>query len=402
MRRRLDNRLARRLFLHRHLLGAAPSGTGRGDDLMAVIRGLGFVQIDSVSTVERAHHMILLARRPAYRPRHLTPLLERHRLLFEHWTHDAAVIPTEMFPHWRIRFARDGARLHRKWETWQGPAYRDQLDEVARHIREYGPARSRDIEGDTPRTRSTGWWDWRPSKAALEFLWRTGELAVTRRENFAKIYDLTDRVVPEPFLAQHPAPEDSIAHLNAAALDRLGFATSGHIAAFWAHVTPQQSAAWCRDEAAAGRLEQIDVEGADGRTRPHYARPGATEAAAVLPPVTQRLRILSPFDPALRDRNRAEFLFGFRYRIEIFVPEAQRSYGYYVFPILEGDRLIGRIDMKARRDADTLAVRRVWLEPEIRPSKGRLSRLEAELTRVARFAGVSRIAYDDEWLAAAS
>lgn len=395
----LSNSAARRVFLHRHLLGQPPQGPGRGEDLLQVIRDLGFVQVDSVTTVERAHHMILFARRPAYRPKHLRPLLERHRLLFEHWTHDAAIIPVDFFPHWRLRFERDGERLHQRWEKWQGRAYRDEVARVLEHVAQAGPVRSGDLAEDRPQGTSGGWWNWHPSKTALEYLWRTGALSVAGREGFTKVYDLTERVVPDPHLSLRHDRRHSVDWLNRAALDRLGFATSGHIAAFWAHVTPQEATDWCAAELAAGRLDRIDVEGADGRTRPHFAAPGLIEEAAALPEVTGRLRILSPFDPALRDRKRAEFLFGFHYRIEIFVPEAQRTYGYYVFPILEGDRLIGRIDMKARRDLGTLAVRRMWLEPGVKPSKGRLARLEAELARMARFAGVDGVEYDPDWLA---
>lgn len=394
----LPNRAARRLFLHRHLLGDPPQGPGKGEDLMQVIRALGFVQVDSVNTVERAHHMILFARRPAYRPAHLRPLLEKHRLLFEHWTHDAAIVPVEFFPHWRLRFDRDGARLHEKWENWQGPDYRAELDRVLERIAAGGPVRSGDLAEDRAPGATAGWWNWHPSKAALEYLWRAGRLSVCHREGFTKVYDLTERVVPAPLLADVPEAAASVDWLNNGALDRLGFATSGQIAAFWAHVTPQEAADWCRAEAAEGRLERIDIEGADGRLRPHFARPGTLAEAAALPEVTGRLRILSPFDPALRDRARAEFLFGFHYRIEIFVPEARRHYGYYVFPVLEGDRLIGRIDMTGWQQDDGLAVRRLWLEPGVKMSKGRRARLDAELARVARFAGVDRVVFGPDWL----
>lgn len=394
----LTNRAARRVFLHRHLLGDPPQGPGKGDDLMSVIRALGFVQVDSVNTVERAHHMILFARRPAYRPRHLRPLLETQRLLFEHWTHDAAIVPVEFFPHWRLRFARDEARLHGRWESWQGTQYRSEVEKVLAHVTAHGPVRSGDLAEDRAPGETAGWWNWHPSKTALEYLWRTGQLSVSRREGFTKVYDLTERVIPPEARAPAPTEADSIDWLNHAAITRLGFATSGHVAAFWAHVTPQEAAAWCAAEEAAGRLERIDVQGADGRTRPHYARPGLVAEAEALPEVTGRLRILSPFDPALRDRKRAEFLFGFHYRIEIFVPEPKRRYGYYVFPILEGDRLIGRIDMTARRQDDGLAVKRLWLEPGVRLSKGRQARLDAELVRVARFAGVHQVRHAPGWL----
>ncbi|OWU86053.1 hypothetical protein ATO6_04080 [Oceanicola sp. 22II-s10i] len=391
----LDNTAARRIFLHRHLLGDAPAGPGKGDDLMEVIRGLGFVQVDSVNTVERAHHMILFARRPAYRPKHLKPLLERDRRLFEHWTHDASVIPTEFLPHWHLRYARNRDKMEAKWTRWQGDAFVSSLETVMEKVRELGAVRGGDLAEDGNAGNGGGWWNWHPSKTALEFLWHTGSLAVTRREGFAKVYDLAERVHPPHEPGEHA---ESIDWLNNAAMDRLGFATSGQIAAFWAHVTPSEAAEWCRAEEAAGRLEQIRVGAAGGGARAFYARPGLVEEAGAAAPVTGRLRILSPFDPAIRDRKRCEYLFGYHYRIEIFVPEAQRKYGYYVFPILEGDRLIGRIDMKALRDAGVLSVTRLWLEPGVKASKGRLAKLDAELARVARFAGVERVDYAPDWL----
>jgi len=395
----LSNADARKLFLHRHLLGEAPQGPGRGDDLLNLIRALGFVQVDSVNTVERAHHMILFARRPAYRPAYLKPLLERDRSLFEHWTHDAAVIPTEFFPHWRLRFDRDDRRLHARWSEWQGTDYVDELERVIEHIRANGPCLSSDLLGEEGRGGpSGGWWNWHPSKTALEYNWRTGRLAVARREGFQKIYDLTERVLPEAAARPRPPLAETVDFLNWGAMERLGFATSGHVAAFWAHLSPAETAQWCRDQVAAGELIDIRVENARGMPRPFLAPPGIFDEVTELAPPPNRLRILSPFDPLIRDRNRTELLFGFHYRIEIFVPESRRRYGYYVFPMLEGDRLIGRIDMRAERDAGILRVAKLWLEDGVRFSKGRMQRLDQELARMARFAGLASVAHADGWL----
>ena len=135
----------------------------------------------------------------------------------------------------------------------------------------------------------------------------------------------------------------------------------------------------------------------DGSHRRAFARPDVLQAAAAAPVPTGRLRVLSPFDPALRDRKRAERLFGFHYRIEVFTPAAKRIYGYYVFPLLEGDRLVGRIDMKAHRADGVLRVRALWPERGIAWGKGRQARLEAELHRVARFAGCDRVDWLDGW-----
>ncbi|QOL82326.1 winged helix-turn-helix domain-containing protein [Pseudooceanicola spongiae] len=391
----LENTHARRLFLHRHELGTHPKGHGRGEDLLDLIRRLGFIQVDSVNTLARAHDMILFARRPAYRPSHLAPLIERDRHLFEHWTHDAAIIPIDFLPYIRLRFVRDAARMQARWPRWQGEAFLAELQQVRAHVTERGDVCSADLKS-AEAEKSTGWWDWHPSKAALEYLWRSGEMAISRRQNFRKYYNLVERVHGHPEILPD---ETCLNWLNSAALERLGFATSGEIAAFWDIATPTEARQWCQSESAAGRLEEIDVENADGSIRRAFARPCVAQEAATLSEVPARLRVLSPFDPALRDRNRAERLFGFRYRIEIFVPESKREYGYYVFPLLERDRLVGRIDMKADRAAGVLNITRLWPERGVAFGAGRRQRLEAELDRVARFAGVERVAFGPDWLA---
>ena len=393
----LANLHARRLFLARHGLLAAPAGGSRAADVAGTVSALGFVQVDSVNTLARAHDLILWSRRPAYRPLMLAALQTRHRAVFEHWTHDAAVIPMEFFPHWRLRFARDAAHLAPRWRAWQGAAFEDRFDSVLDRIARDGACTSADLAPGESR-RSTGWWDWHPSKTALEYLWRTGRIAVARRDGFRKVYDLTERVIPAPHLATRPDPQDSIDWACATALDRLGFATANQIAAFWALATPAEARAWCAAETAAGRLVTLAVTLADGSTRPAVARPGTTDEAAALPPPSGRIRLLSPFDPALRDRTRAERLFGFRYRIEIFVPEPQRRYGYYVFPVLEGETLIGRLDLRAARDARRLALRAFWPEPGIRMGRQRIDRLMAELARLLPLADCDRIDLAPGWL----
>lgn len=396
-RPRLDNTTARRLFLDRHALIEPPTGPAKGADLLALIRRLGFVQVDSVNTVERAHHMILWSRRQGYRPENLKRLLERDRVLFEHWTHDASVIPVDFFPHWRLRFNRDAARIRQRYTDWQGTDFHARIEDVLVQIRANGPVGSGEVGEDEARGPG-GWWDWHPSKTALEFLWRTGVLSVCERRNFAKVYDLTERVHPAHASADCPDPQHTIDWACAEALDRLGFATSGEIAAFWAKVTPDEAKAWCVRMLASGAIEEIEIEGHDGSPRRCFARPGLTDLAAATPEPAHRLRILSPFDPALRDRNRTERLFGFHYRIEIFVPEAQRKYGYYVFPVLEGDRLIGRIDMKCRRADGVLAVTAFWPERGIRMGQGRIARLESELSRLGRFTACPAIDFAPGWL----
>ena len=391
----LTNRDARRLFLHHHALAEQPTGPARGDALYDLIDRLGFVQVDSINTVERAHHMILFARRQSYRPRHLKPLLEKDRRLFEHWTHDASIIPAEFFPHWQLRFRRHAVRLRERWDNWHGQEFVSKFDDVLQRIREHGPVTSGEVGEDEERSGG-GWWEWHPSKTALEYLWRTGSLCVCHRQGFFKVYDLTERVMPEQHRTHVPEDHETIEWACSAAMDRLGFATSGEIAAFWETVSAAEAKTWCSEALDQGRLIEIEVECADGKRRRCFAWPDLLQRLDRVPEPSGRIRVLSPFDPALRDRKRTERLFGFRYRIEVFVPAPKRQYGYYVFPLLEGDRLIGRIDMK--RDGDVLRVRAFWPERRVKLSACRLKKLETALDRMARFAQCQSVAFEDDWV----
>jgi len=393
----LGNTAARRLFLDRHGLHAAPGGPAKGADLLGLITQLGFVQLDSINTVARAHDLILFSRRPQYRPRNLSLLYERDKGLFEHWTHDASVIPMQFYPHWQMRMRRDVDVLIKRWRLWRRDGFEAQFQTVLDHIRDHGPCGTSDV-GKDEKKGSGGWWDWHPSKTALEYLWMTGALTVVRRDAFRKVYDLTERVIDENLRATQMSEAETIDWCCNAALNRLGFATSGELAAFWRHATPKECKAWTIQAQAAGQIVEIEVEQVDGKWRKCFARPDVLDDPALESAPTGRLRMLSPFDPALRDRARARRLFGFDYTIEIFVPEAKRQFGYYVFPLIEGDRLVGRVDMKAHRDRDVLHVRAVWPEPGVRWGKTRTRALEAEAERLTRLAGVSHVTWDTDWL----
>ncbi|MDC0660114.1 crosslink repair DNA glycosylase YcaQ family protein [Leisingera sp. SS27] len=395
---RLGNQEARRLFMDRHALLEQPAGPAKGADLLAMIHRLGFVQLDSINTVARAHDMILYSRRPGYRAQNLKRLYERDRGLFEHWTHDAAMIPMAFYPHWHLRFQRDTELLRKRWRNWRRDGFEARFETVLNHVRDHGPVSSSDV-GKDEKKGSGGWWDWHPSKTALEYLWRSGALTVVGRDGFQKRYDLTERVIEEHLRPGTSCNEAAtINWLCSAALDRLGFATSGELAAFWDTASPAEAKSWCAGQLRRGELEEVEVTQADGQLRKVFARPGTIEAATELGPAPGRMRVLSPFDPALRDRKRAERLFGFHYRIEVFTPAAKRQYGYYVFPLMEGARLAGRIDMKADRDADLLRVTAVWPEQDIKWTAARTRRQEAELERVARFAGVGGVHFAKGWL----
>ncbi|TPP10174.1 winged helix-turn-helix domain-containing protein [Rhizobium glycinendophyticum] len=390
----IPNPLARKIFLERQGLSRSPTKALSRQGLYELIHDLGFVQVDSIQWVERAHHQILFSRNQTYRQADLTHLTEKDRSLFEHWTHDASVIPSEFFPYWKHRFVRREAKIMENWAKWQGEGFDKAFEETYVRIRDHGPVMARDVKAEDHK--SGGWWNWHPSKTALEFLWHTGKLSIARREGFQKVYDLSERVIPQEHHAREVDHETFVDWACRAALTRLGFATSGEIAAFFDIITPDEAKAWItahRDE-----LEEVLLETVDGKPRASFAFADQVASLLEAPEPPARIRVLSPFDPLIRDRNRTERLFGFFYRIEVFVPEPKRQYGYYVFPLLEGDRLIGRIDMKAERKAGILDVRRLWLEPGVKPSAGRLEKLQAELQRIARFAGMESVRLQAGWL----
>jgi uncharacterized protein YcaQ len=355
---RLSVDQARRLVLTLQGLADRPRRLS-ADGVVDLVERLGFVQLDSINTVARAHHMILLARNQTYRPKLLRRPLEDARL-FEHWTDRiAAIIPTPFYPNWNRRFRRERARLERSFGRWVGEGFKEEVDHVLAHVRAHGPVMARDFAGEAP-ARPRGWWDWHAHKTALEYLWRTGRLAVARREGFQKVYDLAERVIPAALRAR-PALDADAAHreLLLAAADALGVATADDLADYYRlGVTATRDA--LDGLVAEGMLEPLQVTGWDRVAyRAQDARlPRSVDAAA----------LLTPFDPLVWYRARAERVFDFHYRLEFYVPPEQRRYGYFVMPFVLGDTLTARVDVKADRRAGVVRVPGAFAEPVVDPA----------------------------------
>jgi len=354
---------ARRLLLAGCALDRAPARATK-TRVIALVRELGFVQVDSINSVERAHHLILHARLDGYQPAQLAHHTEHSRHLFEHWTHDASVIRSDWLPWWTHRFERSRARLRQS--AWMrerlGRNWRKTLAEVRDALGSRGPLATRDFPRPARLGKSEGWWDWSPHKAALEFLWRTGEVAVHSRRGFEKVYDLAERVHGP--LPEQPPRDALVAWACMAALDRLGAATAREIAHFAWAITPAEASAWCGKAATRGEIAQVSLERLGRAPRPGFARLGWKDAAARVV-IDDTPRMLAPFDPLIRERARLAELFGFDYRFEAFVPAAKRVHGYYTMPILAGERLVSRLDLASDREAGVLRVGRAWHEPGI-------------------------------------
>jgi uncharacterized protein YcaQ len=388
---------ARRLVLALQGLADPPRRKLTVEGLLELVERLGYVQIDSINWVARAHHMILFARNQTYRPEMLRRLAEDDARLFEHWTHDASFIPTRFYPYWQVKFGRERDAMTERFGRRIDGHLGEQVEAVLGRIRDGGAVMARDLAGDRIR-QSQGWWDWHGGKVALEFLWHTGQLAIARRQGFQKVYDLSERVIPNGPGGEPPDHDGFVDWACRGALERLGVASHGEIARFWDLVSVTEAADWCRRESGRAALPVL-IESVDGKApRKVFARPDVADLLKDLPRPPGRLRVLSPFDPILRDRQRLARLFGFDYRIEVFVPAPKRRYGYYVFPLLEGETLVGRIDMKAGADRQALQVDALWMEPGHRLTKPRLGRLAAELDRVRRFVGAEDLRFRDGYL----
>lgn len=377
---------ARTLLLDAQGLTGDPARSATASAVMKVVDQLGFVQLDSIQRIERAHHLILGARLDGYRQATLHHLAFEKRALFEHWTHDASLIPTQLYGLWKPRFVRSEKRLRNlNWfmhRLGTGASATRAINKVLTRITREGHTRARDFDrGD--HGRATGWWDWTPEKMALEYLWRTGRLAIAGRDGFHKIYDLIERVLPHAHAAPEPSAEELVEWACLSALERLGTATSTELARFWGAISVARAAVWCREGVSAGRLVPVSLASQNGsKPRAGFALPDWERRAKRAPAVPDRTRLLSPFDPVMRDRQRVERLFGFDYRFEAFVPAAKRTWGYYVLPILEGDRLIGRVDPRFDRARGEVVTEGLWWEPGIKPTRARLRALEEALERI--------------------
>lgn len=383
---RISNRDARRLWLAGQGLAATPTGKL---DLDGLIKTLGFVQLDTIQVVARAHHHILWSRNQNYREPMLGRHLARDRKVFEHFTHDASVIPIDFYPMWQRQFRRLEAKV-RKWEWHRGMLDTDGRNAIKDRIRAEGPLCTKAF--DTKVQGEKKMWARPPHKLALDYMWYAGELSTSHRENFTKFYDLSERVIPSELLSQVPSDEAQIDWLCQAALDRMAFGSEGDIQRFWAAVSNTEAKQWAATNST--QLVPVEIETADRDTFTAWAPEDIETRLATAETPSSRLRILNPFDPVARDRTRLKRLFGFDYTVEMFVPAAKRKWGYYVYPLLEGDRFVGRIEIKADRKAGTLRVLKLWKEPKVKWTPARAAKLEAELARMLRFIGLEHLIWE--------
>ncbi len=362
---------ARKIILQ--AAGLAKHGQfGRGKEgVHKVISHLGFVQIDTNFVVERAHHHALAARVPDYRKEWPDELIEEGRV-FEFWTYATGYIPASDF---RYSLPRKQSYADR-WKP-RNPIEATLMRKVLDRIGREGPLMARDFENDRV-TKSTGWWDWRPSKVALERLFMGGQLMITRRKDFQKVYDLAENLMPRDVDTTVPSEAEFAQHVIRRALGTMGIAYAKEIV--WsARYVKADIKSMLAQMVAHGDVCRVEVEGLPRAQL--YALPEQVNAKIKLAKDTF---ILSPFDILNVFRHRLRDFFQFDYQVECFVPEAKRKYGYFALPILEGDAFIARMDSKADRKNATLVVQNLHFEPG-KLLQDSAEKLAVELRRYAKF-----------------
>ena len=343
MRRLRPEQVRRAHIAAQGLDGSRPAAPNFGH-VKRAIRTVGALQIDSVNVVERAHQLTLFSRLGPYEPDLLWRAL-RERDVFEFWAHVAAFSPIEEWPLWRHRMSRFEVRGWRAITRLQeeAPGY---VDAVYRELEERGPLTTSELED--PGERKGPWWGWADGKHVLEWLFTTGRAAIADRRNFTRYYDIAERVIPAQHLQAPAVPEEEARRtLLLQAAERLGVATGKDLADYY-RFTYTDCLPTLGDLVAAGRLEEVEVAGwkTAAYKHPEARIPRRVEARA----------LVNPFDPLVWYRDRTERLYDFHYRIEIYTPAPKRIHGYYVFPFLLGDELVGRADIKADRKAGVLRV----------------------------------------------
>jgi uncharacterized protein YcaQ len=369
--RQLDLASARRIAVAAQgLADSRPQGKITRRHIRKVLDRIGVVQIDSVNVVARAHYLPLFARLGDY-PRHLLDEMAwgKKRELIEYWAHMAALIPIGDWPLFRHRMDQEHMWVSIPRFLAQNP---NGLTEIIEQIREQGPIRPADLDQHHETGRGP-WWDWSFAKVALEYLFFKGVVTIPTRVNFARVYDISERVLPQEILDQELSENDQRRELLRKSLRACGVGTFADIVDYF-----RQGRTVCtpifREMVAAGEAVEVKIAGWREKA---YLDPEATTPRKV-----EGVAFLCPFDPVVWFRPRTERLFNFHYRIEIYTPQPKRVFGYYVFPILLDGELVGRLDLKGDRAKSALLVRGAFVEEGHEPAAV-APRVKAELRTMA-------------------
>ncbi|MFI8418235.1 winged helix-turn-helix domain-containing protein [Serratia sp. NPDC078593] len=357
------------------------------EDVIAMIQRMGLLQIDTISVVARSPYLVLFSRLGDYVPAWLDQALAA-RQLFEYWAHEACFLPIDDFALMRHRMLNPQGMGWKYSQEWVDK-HRTAIDDVLRHIAKHGSVRSTDFNAE--KKGGNGWWDWKPEKRHLESLFTAGKLMVAERRNFQRVYDLTERLLPEWDDNKH-------ALSAAAAHQQMLRRTCGYLGIFkpeWLadyyrlkRVSPQKLVESLQHE---GEIQPVHVSGLSGIFYVHHALANELVMAQQGKLNATVTALLSPFDPVVWDRRRALELFNFDYRLECYTPKEKRQYGYFTLPVLHRGELIGRIDAKMHRRQSEFEVISFHLESRVRMGKQRCQDIYLAICRTAKWHGATQV-----------
>jgi uncharacterized protein YcaQ len=351
---RINLAKARAFVLKKQLLNTTLKLNGK-KGVMDIIDSLGYIQIDTISVIERSHHIVLFTRSADYKKEFLHTLQAKDKKIFEYWAHAASFIPMKDY-----RFYIRKMKEKPKENSWFGmwiKKHRKILKSVKTRIEKEGPLAASDFP-DTKNRKRGPWWDWKLAKAALEILFWRGELMIKERKKFQRIYDLTERVLPDDMHLTIPDIDEEKTFFVRRALNALGIATTQDINKYIG--ISGRLNKWVDKMIRTGELTQVMV--GDLR-RPYYILSEEVSKIKVAKnEINDRVMFLSPFDNSLILRDRTADLFNFTYCLECYTPKDKRKYGYFCLPILWQNRFVGRVDLKADRSTQTMIVNN--LHPE--------------------------------------
>ncbi|MBK0014963.1 YcaQ family DNA glycosylase [Kosakonia cowanii] len=379
---------ARHLHLAAQGLLRKPSRRAKPEDILSTIRRMSLLQIDTINIVARSPYLVLFSRLGAFEPHWLDDAL-RNGELMEYWAHEACFLPREDFALVRHRMLAPDKMGWKYRQAWM-QEHAAEIEQLIAHIEQHGPVRSADFEH--PRKGTSGWWEWKPHKRHLEGLFTAGKVMVIERRNFQRVYDLTQRVMPQwddvrDLLSQ----EQAEAIMLEKSARSLGLFRAQWLADYYRLRRPALAQALAQMQEAQTILP-VNVEGL-GPAWLHASLLPLLEQAQADKLTATHSAVLSPFDPVVWDRKRAEQLFGFSYRLECYTPAPKRQYGYFVLPLLHRGRLVGRMDAKMHRKTGVLEVIALFLEEGVSPSLQLEKGLQRAITDFARWQGAQRITF---------
>ena len=393
---------ARALALHAQGLAAQPDleTPASPEQLYDAVERVGCLQIDTLQMVRRSHYLALWSRVGMYDPADLDGLAydPEHRKLFEYWLHAASIIPLAEYRYrlFLMRRCREGAfRSRARWLADDANAA--MVDATLRRVREEGPARTSDFGDERPLPRK-GWWDWKPAKHALEYLLDRGDLMVTARVNFQRVYDLRERTLPDWVDTSEPSEDETFRHLLEWSMRRIGICTPRQLRDY-ARLKMTDTRPHLRALTEDGTFVEVACETANGepeRFIVHRDGLATLQRAADGALVPNATTFLTPFDSLFWAPGRDVQLWGFEQRLEAYVPAPKRRWGYFSLPVLHGGRLVGRFDPKLERATGTMRLRALHLESGVVADEG----LAADFGRAMRgfmaFHDATELVVEDE------